>query len=64
MLAKMFLHGRYCYVAVTEMTEIESGHLNSDNKSFMVKLANGMQEKVEMSPAGVANLATGCIHLG
>lgn len=64
MLAKMFLHGRHCYVAVTEMTEIENGHLAAGNKEFMVKLANGMQEKVVMNPDSQAGMDNGRIRIG
>lgn len=64
MLAKMFLNGRHCYVAVTEMTEIENGHLTGGSKEFMVKLANGMQEKVIVRGDSLAGIDNGCIRLG
>ncbi len=64
MLAKMFLHGRHCYVAVTGMTELQSHPMSNGNKEYLVSLANGMQEKIVMDAATQAGMEKGCLRLG
>lgn len=64
MLAKMFLHGRHCYVAVIGMTESENDQVCNGSKEYIVSLANGMQEKVVMDAATLAGIEKGCLRLG
>ncbi|WP_029686065.1 hypothetical protein [Tatumella saanichensis] len=64
MLAKMFLHGRHCYVAVTVMTELHTPSMNNGHKEYLVSLANGMQEKIVMDAATQAGMEKGCLRLG